>query len=47
VAPLHGAAAANHDTSTTSRKFNLGEAAPVGDDGEAVDDLDQRGVIGC
>jgi hypothetical protein len=46
VTPLHGAAAAHHHASPTSREFNLGEAAPVGDDGEAIDDLNQGGVIG-
>jgi hypothetical protein len=46
VTPLHGAAAAHHHASPTSGEFNLGEAAPVGDDGEAIDDLNQGGVIG-
>jgi hypothetical protein len=46
VTPLHGAAAAHHHAGPTSREFNLGEAAPVGDDCEAIDDLNQGGVIG-
>jgi hypothetical protein len=47
VAPLHGAAAAHHHAGAASREFNLGEATPIGDDGEAIDDLDQGRVIGC
>jgi hypothetical protein len=43
---LYGAAAAHHHASPTSGEFNLGESAPVGDDGEAIDDLNQGGVIG-
>jgi hypothetical protein len=43
---LYGAAAAHHHASATSGEFNLGEAAPVGDDGKAIDDLNQGGVIG-
>jgi hypothetical protein len=46
VPPLHGAAAAHHHAGPTSREFDLGEAAPVGNDGEAIDDLNQGGVIG-
>jgi hypothetical protein len=46
VAPLHGTTAADDDTGATSRKFYLGESAPVGDDGEAIDDLNQGRIIG-
>jgi hypothetical protein len=46
VAPLHGAAAAHHHTGAACGEFYLGEAAPVGDDGEAIDDLNQSRVIG-
>jgi hypothetical protein len=46
VAPLHGTTAADDDTSAASRKLNLCKAAPIGNDGEAVDDLNQGGVIG-
>jgi hypothetical protein len=47
VAPLHGTTAADDDTGATSRKFYLGESTPVGDDGEAIDDLNQGRIIGC
>jgi hypothetical protein len=47
VAPLHGAATAHHHTGATSRKFYLGEAAAVGNNGEAIDDLNEGGIIGC
>jgi hypothetical protein len=46
VAPLHGAAAAHHHAGAASGEFNLGEATPIGDHSQAVDDLNQGGVIG-
>jgi hypothetical protein len=46
VAPLHGAAAAHHHTGAARRELNLGEATPIGDHSEAIDDLNQGGVVG-
>jgi hypothetical protein len=45
VAPLHRAAAAHHNAGAASGELDLGEAAPVGDDGEAVDQLNQGGIV--
>jgi hypothetical protein len=47
VTPLHGAAAAHHHTGAACGEFYLGEAAPVGNNGEAIDDFNEGGVIGC
>jgi hypothetical protein len=46
VAPLHGAAAAHHHAGAASGEFNLGETTPVGDHSQAIDDLDEGGVVG-
>jgi hypothetical protein len=46
VAPLHGASAAHHHARAASGELDLSEAAPVGDDGETIDDLNEGGVVG-
>jgi hypothetical protein len=46
VAPLHGATAAHHHARAASGELDFGEAAPVGDDGETIDDLNKGGVVG-
>jgi hypothetical protein len=45
VAPLHGTAAAHYNARATSRELHFSEAAPVGDNGETINDLDEGGVI--
>jgi hypothetical protein len=47
VAPLYGAAAAHHHTCAASGEFYFSKAAPVGNNGETVNDLNQGSVIGC
>jgi hypothetical protein len=46
LAPLHSAPAAYDHAGAARGEFHFGKAAPVGNNGEAVDDLNQGGVIG-
>jgi hypothetical protein len=46
VAPLYRAAAAHHHSRAASGEFDFGKAAPVSNNGEPVNDLNQGCVIG-
>jgi predicted amidohydrolase len=45
VTPLHRAAATHHDAGAPCGEFYFGEAAPVGNNSEAIDQLNQGGVV--
>jgi hypothetical protein len=45
VAPLNGTTTAHHDAGTTRRKFNFGEAAPVGNHSKAINDFNEGRIV--